>query len=721
MATSGSSESFERLLAHDEWVRRLALRLCGSSADDVAQDTWIEALRESGTARSPRAWLGGIVRHLSRRTLRDARMRTEREIAGAHEATMPEPEEMLARAELQTRVLAAVAALDEPYRVVVLMHYYESLSGEQIAERLRVPSSTVRNRIARAHERLRAKLDREYGGDHAAWAMLLAPSTSSLVAHPIAAGAGITMKLVAVSVATVAVVGAIFVWSSSREPASNASALASSLAATSVPLRESPVASSHAAADDRTAREPLASTSAAPIEHVLVAGRIRGGDDASLASADISFWDEDGTQHRASVGKNATYSIFGLHPGRKEVVVSCRGFMPLDEDCELPLDRARVEHDLSLQRALVLPVKISVHGQSTSPGDELRRDWNLSVVATRDEPSRIANVLERVPRLVGVGFYRERDVLSRDASIPAGYSGVLEVHGSLPVYASCVLHDTVMESRVVRGNESELVFEIDPAAVESKLGTATVRCIDESGAPVANARVEITFRDGGGSVGKTDEHGVARFEHLAPGMRHFDVHAPPFAFVDRWITIAPGELLDMGTIEMHPPSASASGRIVDEAGRGVAARIFAIPVSASASPRAIDSNPAGTATSDGTFQAKWADAGPARLVASHDEYALEAIDVDTSRGAAKDLELRLEKGTLVTFRLARGANEPVDFVIADASGSPLCLAFAYPTSAMRKRLKPGRYELRFVEDDKVVRTEPLEVGTSPLVKEVRTR
>ena len=51
-------------------------------------------------------------------------------------------------------------ALDEPYRTVILMRYYEDLTPSQIAEHLGLPAATVRTRLRRGLERLRSMIPR---------------------------------------------------------------------------------------------------------------------------------------------------------------------------------------------------------------------------------------------------------------------------------------------------------------------------------------------------------------------------------------------------------------------------------------------------------------------------------------------------------------------------------------------------------------------------------
>src|SRR5882672_4489759 len=180
MERTADEHDFEQLFAHQAWVRALALRLCsdGQAADDVEQDTWLAVLRGRGRPNEPRKWLAGVVRHLARRARREDIERIEREAASASASEMPAPETLLAHAELQRKVIAAVAALQEPYRTVVLLRYYEGLEPDAIARRLALPGSTVRNRLARALGQLRERLDREYDGGRGAWSVLLAPMLS---------------------------------------------------------------------------------------------------------------------------------------------------------------------------------------------------------------------------------------------------------------------------------------------------------------------------------------------------------------------------------------------------------------------------------------------------------------------------------------------------------------------------------------------------------------
>ncbi len=58
----------------------------------------------------------------------------------------------------QERLQRALDQLPTPYRVVLVMFYFEDCSYRQIAERLDLPIGTVMSRLARAKGHLRAYL-----------------------------------------------------------------------------------------------------------------------------------------------------------------------------------------------------------------------------------------------------------------------------------------------------------------------------------------------------------------------------------------------------------------------------------------------------------------------------------------------------------------------------------------------------------------------------------
>jgi len=159
-AEPGSS----RFQADDRFVRALARRLCGDLhlADDAAQETWLAALEQAAApALFPgpsRAWLATVARNFVLQALRGRQRRQRREAAVARCPTLDVADGVEVDPELRRRMLAAVQELPADYRAVVQQRFFEDRMPVEIADALRLPVETVRTRLRRALERLRALL-----------------------------------------------------------------------------------------------------------------------------------------------------------------------------------------------------------------------------------------------------------------------------------------------------------------------------------------------------------------------------------------------------------------------------------------------------------------------------------------------------------------------------------------------------------------------------------
>ncbi len=70
----------------------------------------------------------------------------------------PNPEERMIRMERDQNLTQIVDQLKEPYRQIIRLRYYDDLSYEEIASRLRIPLGTVKVRLARAKDLLAATM-----------------------------------------------------------------------------------------------------------------------------------------------------------------------------------------------------------------------------------------------------------------------------------------------------------------------------------------------------------------------------------------------------------------------------------------------------------------------------------------------------------------------------------------------------------------------------------
>jgi RNA polymerase sigma-70 factor (ECF subfamily) len=172
-AKRGDVSAYEQIVErYQEPVFRAAYLVTRSAADaqEAAQDAFVKAYAAIGRFRpgSPlRPWLMQIAVNESRNRLRAAgrrqalalalRAAAERQAEGAD----PSPEAALLTAERRRALLAAVDRLRDDDRLVVSCRFFLDLSERETAEVLGWRHGTVKSRLSRALQRLRAELGEE--------------------------------------------------------------------------------------------------------------------------------------------------------------------------------------------------------------------------------------------------------------------------------------------------------------------------------------------------------------------------------------------------------------------------------------------------------------------------------------------------------------------------------------------------------------------------------
>jgi len=270
MTSTHPNARLEEWLRHEGFLRKTLRGLLASEADvdDALQQTWTKLLeRPVGVPAEPRGWLTRVARNVALGGMRARRRRSEHE-AGAVARTQGEsPAESAARVEALQRVGAAILALAEPYRSVVLLRHEQELDVATIARRLGRSEATVRSQLSRAHELLRHRLDREFGGRER-WAALAAPLASAAAAWLVPGAAALLL---------LAAVGTYAVWPEAEPPAVEiASAPAAELRTApgagtpAVAAEEQPADPQREPARTAPARVPAPAT---PVE-ILLQGRV---------------------------------------------------------------------------------------------------------------------------------------------------------------------------------------------------------------------------------------------------------------------------------------------------------------------------------------------------------------------------------------------------------------------------------------------------------------
>lgn len=277
MSETHDNIELNELLDHTDWVRAIARGLVGnpSEVEDLIQESWLEVIRRPpASRRNLRAWLRQVVTNRARQMGRGDSRRKLREQKGAKTEATPSISEIAERAARHRQVVDLVLGLEEPFRSTVLLRFFEDLSAPQIADRLDVPLKTVHSRIARAFEKLRVQLDRDYG-EREVWCVALMPLleprgiSTAAASGTVMTTAGIlamnaNMK-VGIAIGA-AILGGLGIWKMGAEPAAAPASLPGQEARLS-PTSGSKDREGLASLDDREARRPLAESGVEEAQH----------------------------------------------------------------------------------------------------------------------------------------------------------------------------------------------------------------------------------------------------------------------------------------------------------------------------------------------------------------------------------------------------------------------------------------------------------------------
>jgi RNA polymerase sigma-70 factor (sigma-E family) len=154
----------EWMLVRSSSLRRKAFLLCGdwSAADDLVQDVLVAMY-----PRWSRIVRGGHVDAYANRVLFgkhvDARRRPwrrERPVDRLPDLVDSTSERAIAAVEERDApLMAALAALPAGQRAVLVLRFTDDLSIEEIAKVLSIPAGTVKSRLSRGTDAVRARLD----------------------------------------------------------------------------------------------------------------------------------------------------------------------------------------------------------------------------------------------------------------------------------------------------------------------------------------------------------------------------------------------------------------------------------------------------------------------------------------------------------------------------------------------------------------------------------
>ncbi|MDP9935454.1 RNA polymerase sigma-70 factor (ECF subfamily) [Paenarthrobacter nicotinovorans] len=160
-AADGDTAAFEALARrHGPLMRATARRLTGTlaDADDVVQESLVQAWNQLDTVRNPAAvksWLLRIVGtrsidHLRKRRNHAALDELENHAGAPSNQRIPDPESTAVNASRIDALKSALQRLPEEQRRCWVLKEFNDLSYEEIALTLNISPDSVRGRLARA-------------------------------------------------------------------------------------------------------------------------------------------------------------------------------------------------------------------------------------------------------------------------------------------------------------------------------------------------------------------------------------------------------------------------------------------------------------------------------------------------------------------------------------------------------------------------------------------
>jgi RNA polymerase sigma-70 factor (ECF subfamily) len=178
-AKAGSYAAFEELVnRYEKKIYRLGMNITGSpeDAEDVLQETFLKAFEHLPEFRADARFYTWIVRIAvnealmklrKRRASREVPVEDSEDDEGAVTVRefadwKPNPEQQLARAELENILQNAIRALPPSFRTVFFLRDVEDLSTEETAELLNLSVGAVKARLFRARLRLREDLSKVF-------------------------------------------------------------------------------------------------------------------------------------------------------------------------------------------------------------------------------------------------------------------------------------------------------------------------------------------------------------------------------------------------------------------------------------------------------------------------------------------------------------------------------------------------------------------------------
>ena len=627
--------TLDELLTHSAWVRRVAASLVrdAADADDVVQSTWLAALqRPPASDRNLAGWLATVARNLVRKRARTEGRRTSREqVAHDQIEATPSPESVVERAELQQMIATLVLDLAEPFRSTLLLHYFEELSPSDIAARLGIPAATVRSRLKRGLDDLRAQLDGANDGKRRAWLAPVAALAARPTRHlPLAWKGLLIMKTKLAITATVALILStlLFVGATVARRAHRNGPPTTAAKATA------PLTGPRSLRAIRAWSDPFAPARSA------IEGIVRGPDGKPLDGALVGAVPEDSDADDmhvhavafATSNHGGRFRIETLRRGAYAAQATARGLSPAYRSGLIVLDGETVRDvELRLEQG-----GVTVVGRLHDAGGGV---------------------------IAGGKLHARRHGEER----PEVFTAACDANGACPLTLAKGGYTLVAEADGYAPTKRDIVAMLDQDVDLQLVPAATLRgrvVERKSQAPVPNATVALTTSGSflADSQVVADEGGIFEFRDLAPA--EYQLSASKGTLAGRAasaVTISLGGYVGEVTIELGP-ARSISGKVLGPSGPVASAKVLLRPARSTGNVIAhVQTAADGRYTIDGLLS------GAYQVRAESSRLAPAMRDVVVGRVDASDVDLQLDAGSEVGGVVVGKEHQPIAAAVVSAS------------------------------------------------------
>jgi len=158
-ASQGDMAAFEQLvIRHQSAAWRVAMRYAGDAneAEDLVQEAFLRILDAASRYKPTASFRTYFYRVLTRLSIDHTRKKRPIPLDPLPQTTDPGPSASarMARAEREDFIRAALDSLPPKYRMVIVLRYFEGMSGQEMAQILKTTPKAVERLLARARKRL---------------------------------------------------------------------------------------------------------------------------------------------------------------------------------------------------------------------------------------------------------------------------------------------------------------------------------------------------------------------------------------------------------------------------------------------------------------------------------------------------------------------------------------------------------------------------------------